>query len=410
MHILHITSAYPPARGGNEIHIKELAEQLYRRKCDVTVITTNAASIRGFRHSDDRFPNLGTTIENGVTVIRIPIKDPFRRLINKIIKIRGGWRTLQALLGDWLSMRSMAPATAGFFWRPLLTPADCIIGINIYNLPAYYAAFAARLRRVPFVMIPCIHTEKHDDLKPIAYRLLHLSEAIIALTPHEKDYLEARGINKEKIHVIGVGTNAYKNFHSKSRMSSEQFVVGFIGRPVEGKGLDTLVKAMRKVWTKIPNAKLVVAGPKPRSGDILDDSLGYLSTEERSKVTRVHDFSEEEKSSIFNSLDVFAMPSKVESFGIVYLEAWSYKLPVIGCWQGASSTLIDHGVNGPLNHYGDVDGLAETLLRLAQQPQLRLAMGENGRKKVMRKYTWECIAEKVHNLCRSLNASRSSNA
>jgi glycosyltransferase involved in cell wall biosynthesis len=87
--------------------------------------------------------------------------------------------------------------------------------------------------------------------------------------------------------------------------------------------------------------------------------------------------------------DVFALPSRTDSFGIVYLEAWCYGLPVVGAWAGGVPDVIDHGVNGLLVPFGDVAALAGALERLLADRQLAQAFGSLGRSKVERELTWE---------------------
>jgi glycosyltransferase involved in cell wall biosynthesis len=87
--------------------------------------------------------------------------------------------------------------------------------------------------------------------------------------------------------------------------------------------------------------------------------------------------------------DVFALPSRTDSFGIVYLEAWCYGLPVVGAWAGGVPDVIDHGVNGLLVPFGDVAALAGALARLLADRQLAQAFGRLGRAKVERELTWE---------------------
>jgi len=91
---------------------------------------------------------------------------------------------------------------------------------------------------------------------------------------------------------------------------------------------------------------------------------------------------EEEKQNAISSCDVLVLPSKSESFGLVYLEAWHHKKPVIGCSIGAVSDVIDDEVNGLLVRFGDPKELAEKILYLLQNPSIAEQFGENGKKKL----------------------------
>ena len=84
----------------------------------------------------------------------------------------------------------------------------------------------------------------------------------------------------------------------------------------------------------------------------------------------------------YQACDVFAMPSKKEGFGIVFLEAMRYGKPCIGGNHGGTPEVITHGVDGYLVDYGDVDQLARYLIEFSSRPELRQAMGKKGYEKV----------------------------
>ncbi len=97
------------------------------------------------------------------------------------------------------------------------------------------------------------------------------------------------------------------------------------------------------------------------------------------------------KRDLFDAATVVAMPSRTDSFGIVYLEGWLYRKPVIGARAGGVPAVIDDGVDGFLVDFGDVTGLARRIQELLSQPDQAQAMGERGYAKVMERYTWDRI-------------------
>ena len=99
--------------------------------------------------------------------------------------------------------------------------------------------------------------------------------------------------------------------------------------------------------------------------------------------------SEREKWDAVDAADVVALPSRTESFGIVFLEAWARSKPVIGARAGAVPEVIDDGTDGLLVEFGDVDGLAKALAKLLDNPALAIEMGRLGLKKVHQMYTWD---------------------
>ena len=85
----------------------------------------------------------------------------------------------------------------------------------------------------------------------------------------------------------------------------------------------------------------------------------------------------------------------MDSFGLVFLEAWAHGKPVIGAWAGGIPGVVDDGENGILVNFGDVPAMTEAVRLLLSDQPLRQRMGENGRSKVSTKYKWEKITEQV---------------
>jgi glycosyltransferase involved in cell wall biosynthesis len=109
-----------------------------------------------------------------------------------------------------------------------------------------------------------------------------------------------------------------------------------------------------------------------------------------------------EKWDLYDACDVFAMPSRVDSFGLVYAEAWMRGKPVIGARCGSVPWVIHEDVDGLLVPFGDVEELARSIIRLIDRPSYRKALGEAGREHVFRTYTVSCVAQRLSELYTSL--------
>jgi glycosyltransferase involved in cell wall biosynthesis len=96
--------------------------------------------------------------------------------------------------------------------------------------------------------------------------------------------------------------------------------------------------------------------------------------------------------------DVLVLPSQAESFGVVFLEAWSQGKPVIGARIPAVEEMIHEGRDGLLVPYGDPKALAEKVLILLRDPELRRALGERGKEKVKERYGVERISAGLEDL------------
>lgn len=294
-------------------------------------------------------------------------------------------------------------------WVPDLMPAldafggdvDIIHGMNIcFESLLLPAQAIARERRIPFIVTPLIHLGESERslvrgyyTMPHQMRLIAQSDAILAQTQIEIDYLVRRGIAPERVIPAGVGVNpsevlggAGERFRQVSGLDMP--LVVYVGTSAYDKGTVHLIEAMRRLWDQGSDANVVLAGP------MLDPFRAYLDTLPVTHRERVHVLgfvAEDVKRDLLDAATVFAMPSRTDSFGIVYLEAWLYRKPVIGARAGGVPAIIDDGQDGFLVEFGAVDALAQRIEELLRNPSLRLAMGERGYDKVLKRFTWDRI-------------------
>jgi glycosyltransferase involved in cell wall biosynthesis len=179
-------------------------------------------------------------------------------------------------------------------------------------------------------------------------------------------------------------------------------VVTYLGRKVPYKGIETLIDAMPLVWQRNPGARLALVGPRSAFSPALRARIEALGAPCSHNVITIDDCGDREKSEILSATDVLVLPSRFESFGIVLLEAWSHGKPVIGCRDSPPGEVIANGVDGLLHDHGDSVGLAEAIVRFLENPRLREACGENGRRKLYGRYRWEVVGKAVRDRCAQL--------
>ncbi len=409
MKILHVGIVnYNTFRGGNGIHLKELSESLQSIEENVTVYALNISSMRELTYFErNRLPLPAREVIKGINVRRFNINyKAYKLLFNYIFEFPGLRRLSKFIFRDALPQLKQGPFVPKMIWEIIKFKPDIVMSLNLYGAHSYFCYLAKKIVKFPLVLIPCLHIGSKWVENPMIYRIMKFSDLIIVLTPYEKEFLVKKGISENKIAVIGVGIDSYKfnccdgkNFRRKNRLENEPIVL-FVGRKVEGKGIETLIEAMQIVWQNIPQARLVLAGSRSSNysinyHSIINNKINALRVDDRDKVIYIDNFSEEEKSEIFAASDIFALPSNCDSFGIVYLEAWIHRKPVIACKNSPQSTIVDENRDGLLVEYGHEEELANAIMRLLNNKQERISMGENGREKVLNSYTWDIIANKV---------------
>jgi glycosyltransferase involved in cell wall biosynthesis len=413
MKILHVNAFYDPVQGGAEMHLKELSEGLAARGHEVTVLTTNVGTLWDIdRRRCAELPD--TEVINGVTVRRIRPNDGVcGKALDAWLDMKGGYRSLSAALGDerleYLSQgfRSLAMVRA-----IVAADADIVACMNWYFAPAYHTYLARKLKTFRMVGIPLFHTTAGWCGRAIHSRMLRACDAVIANTHHEADFIRTKGATRVQVAGVGVHPQAFEG--RRGGEIRERYglghhpVIGFVGRLMANKGATVLLHAMKTVWGWNAEARLVLAGSIPPGSRELDDVLARFTDAERSRVVIIRNFTDADKPSIYDAFDVFALPSVSESFGIVYLEAWLCKKPVIGARAGSTPSVILDGVDGVLVDPTDAVGLGHALIDLLSNPEKSRRLSENGCAKTLANFTWDKVTDGVERLYEDLIDSETS--
>ena len=219
----------------------------------------------------------------------------------------------------------------------------------------------------------------------------------MAYTDFERDYLGRRGINVDKVVVIGGGVDpaAFGGVDGSAVRQRRGWgadpIIATVAQHLPHKRIDLLIKAMWRVWETHPAARLLVIGRPASETDQLVSLIHGYPVERQERIALVTEFSQADKAELLAACDVFAMLSSHESFGLVFLEAWACGKPVIGSAIGAVPGVIDEGVDGLLVPYGDADAAGQAICQLLGDPEARAGMGSRGRAKVRARFSWDAI-------------------
>ncbi len=167
-----------------------------------------------------------------------------------------------------------------------------------------------------------------------------------------------------------------------------------LGRLVKRKGFDYTIEALKKMSSEdLENLIYVIAGTGPES-----ESLRALVPDNlRNKILFLGEISEDLKWQWLAICDIFIMPARdidgdYEGFGIVYLEANLFSKPVIAGRAGGVIDAVIDGLNGLLVNPENVDDIKEAVLKLKNNPDLAVKLGEAGRERVQANFNWEKLA------------------
>lgn len=398
MHVAQFIHRYPPARGGSESYTARLARDLVAHGHRSTVWTTTALHLSAFQSHGYPEAAPGRTVEAGVAVRRFPLslRWPGRRYLLKaasLIPVRS-W---QVRVAPWMPIsRPM--------WRAAGEDTDPPAVVHALAFPfGSMASCALRLARrggAKFVVTPFLHlgdpADPHDPIRraytshPLRW-LIRQADRVLVQTETEAAAARGMGVAPDKLILQGMGVDPAECTGGDRRAARGRWgvrpgevVIGHLANLSAEKGSIDLVRAVDAVRRRDVPVRLVLAGSAMPAFEEFWKRLG-----DPPWVTRLGEIDDAQKRDFYAGLDVFAMPSKSDSFGIVYLEAWANGLPVIGYRAGGVADLIRHERDGLLVRCGDVNELAEAIERAARNESERRAWGAVGRGRVGDEFRWD---------------------
>jgi glycosyltransferase involved in cell wall biosynthesis len=189
----------------------------------------------------------------------------------------------------------------------------------------------------------------------------------------------------KRVIVVPYGVDLTR-FCPRPREERTPVVIGAVSRLSPEKGFEHLLRAVAMLRDRGVDATLVLAGGGP-SRAALERLASQLSITPR--VRFLGDLAHEDVPAALQRMDIFAMPSTWEGFGVSAVEASAMQLPVVASnIHGIPDVVVD-GETGLLVPPRDPAALANALERLAGNPELRRRMGAAGRAFVAAHYRWE---------------------
>lgn len=269
------------------------------------------------------------------------------------------------------------------------------------------AAVNGWIKKVPIIIIeetsdPINRTWKGNLLmkffSKLATKVIGVSEAVT------EEYLKGKlHISEKKVQLINNGV-ALPRFVSQEELTEAKkkwgieendFVIGSTGRMLSdaNKRYSDLIKAFAIFTKGKKNLKLLLVGDGP-------EREGYEKLTEELKIKEKVIFTryQSDVSLFYKLMDIFALVSRNESFGLVLAEAMFNRLPVIATKVGGMKYIVDDIETGYLVEPFHVNQVAEKMEALYNDPVLRNKMGTNGFEKAMREYTEEQYVKKVEKL------------
>ena len=265
----------------------------------------------------------------------------------------------------------------------------------------FYGGVAARRARVP-----CIWHVRILDKDPVLDTfLVRLAAATISSSRIGLERLERWPWALERCHVVpnGLDLEAFEPSTTRAAVRTElgvddeDVVVTSVGRLIAEKTPELLIHAMQRAGARSSRLKaFVVGGGAERSR--LEARVLSADLDERIRFLGHRD----DVADILDASDMFVMTSAIEHFGRVIVEAMCRRLPVIAPAAGGAAEIVVDGHTGILVAPGDGEAFGAAIRLLAEDPSLRLRLGEEGRRRVVDHYSMEKHVEGVVRLYEGL--------
>lgn len=361
--------------GGLGVHVTELAAGLERRGHEIHVITRRSEGQADYGLIDGVHYH---RIDHGLSENFVESMDYMCKAMahkfHEITAMIGNFELTHA--HDWLTANAMKYIMDGYGTRGVLTMHSTEYG---RDGNVFYDGFAQWIR----------------DAEAAGCQN---ATTIIAVSHFLAD--EVRRIYQVpegKIHVVpnGVAYHAFDGHVDPAEVKG-RYGIGPMaptifcpGRMTVQKGIDMLVEAVPMVHSSYPDVKFIISGTGPERDNIIRHAHEIGAAGD---IIFLDALTRWQYIDVMRAVDIVAVPSRNEPFGIVVLEAWAAGKPVVATLAGGPREFIWHDVNGFLVNT-DPGGLAHGIGSLLADHEHCRALGANGRNAVEDKYNWNTIAE-----------------
>jgi glycosyltransferase involved in cell wall biosynthesis len=381
MKILVATTSFPPALGGAQLHTHRLVAELQRRHEVIVAAQWSSQRTDWLLGTTLRAPTATRLYEvEGVAVQQLAWS--VREKLSLLPHVVGyyAWQDL--------AIRSISRRLSRHL-EPLAAGVDLVHAVRVGREPlAFASALLARRHGVPFLLTPNHHPRWRGYWYRNYARLYRSADGLIALTRAERRALVELGAAEEAITVAGIGpivapTSDGARFRVRHGVPGR--MVLFLGQKFRYKNTAALLAAAPFVWREAGDTTFVFVGPRT------DHSRRLFRPPLDRRVVEIGAVGLQEKTDALAACDLLCLPSTQESFGGVFVEAWTLGKPVIGARIPAVAEVIDDGVDGLLANPEPAD-LSRCILRLLNDPDLASRLGASGREKARGRYSWSRIA------------------
>lgn len=392
MKVLFVTTAYK--RHPNDVitpWMIELIQRLRARGIDVTVFTS---SYRGMKNQ----------VLDGIPIIRFRyFLRQFERLTHEENAVDRLGRGLLYLLLSFFYLLCGSLA----IYRLTRTRKFDIVHINwpfphiLFGIIAKYCGRSHLFATFYGLEIRWLK-KKFKSLTKLFALLTDRADMISAISNHTAR--ELKGITSKPIEIIPFSTP----IKERPGVLVDDKIILFVGRSVERKGVNYLIKAYGEIKDKVPHRLVIVGdGPEREKWHNLAQKIDRTN-----RIELTGWITNEDLEALYRNCSFFVLPAvydkhgDTEGLGVVMIEAMSHCKPVIASNIGGITDVVDDGLNGILVPAGDAAALAAAMMKLIANDDLRRKMGKKAKEIVDERFNWHTIVQNIVSLYQQVMARR----
>jgi glycosyltransferase involved in cell wall biosynthesis len=281
-------------------------------------------------------------------------------------------------------VRHLAPQTINIHYGDNFISLKDVLAIRL----------AGRHRCVVTVHHPTSWTRSNERKRLLTRLAAQFAHRVIAVSHATRDILLEAGVPPHKVEVIYSGLAApgqipcRADARARLALSPDDFVIGTLARLEPHKGIHDLIEATARTHDPQGKLCLLVGGDGPERERLEQLAKTRLPGRVRflGRIPSTQD--------LYSAADIFVLPSYLEGFGLVYVEAAFHGVPSIGTTVGGVPEAIRDGETGLLIAPGNVNELATAIARLQTDPALRMRLGQTARQRAMSEFRDTTMAEK----------------
>lgn len=389
MNILYTITRYWPAIGGAETHVRQIAAELSNEH-DVHIIAhTSDQRVDPVHVSTAGTPVEDRTYMDGSTTVHIPGTTAVERL-----RLRPASWLYHYPSTKKISYRFYGSVFTGKM-EQLIRDQHIDLVHNVLvgtELLSQCSLDTAHRLGLPFVITPLVHEGIWGD-SAYCFDIYRKADAVVALLDVERKLYLNNGVPENRSHIVGVSPVIADTFDAEAFRAHHHIggrIVLFVGRQVRSKGYAELLDAAPLVWKQHPDVSFVFVGPSEEADYEVDHDGDR-------RILRLGPVSDSDKSSAVAACDIFCLPSISEIMPTAILEAWQFGKPVVGGDIPALRELMEDKGAG-LNVAQNPEAIAESLIRLLDDPTYAEQLGEQGKARVEQHYTTRQVAAQLEEL------------